>query len=182
MANQLAMQFIQAIHKSKALASKYQHGIYMVGSDMTPSLPLEHSLSGVVYSGSSASSWSKLSVTPAFLAPIKSPTKSRVFSKPSRRAQLSPSKPRSSFPLSPSARVPQIPPAPPALGSSPTTCHPSGAVGHRTGNPTHAVVLLAGPPRHHRRPENHADARNRETPQNSFSSSLLIFLAFFLIF
>jgi hypothetical protein len=32
----------------------------MVGSDMTPSLPLEQSLSGVVYSGSSASSWSKL--------------------------------------------------------------------------------------------------------------------------
>jgi hypothetical protein len=32
----------------------------MVGNDMIPSLPLEQSLSGVVYSGSSASSWSKL--------------------------------------------------------------------------------------------------------------------------
>jgi hypothetical protein len=32
----------------------------MVGSDMTPSLPLKQSLSGAVYSGSSASSWSKL--------------------------------------------------------------------------------------------------------------------------
>jgi hypothetical protein len=32
----------------------------MVGSDMTPSLPFEQSLSGAVYFGSSASSWSKL--------------------------------------------------------------------------------------------------------------------------
>jgi hypothetical protein len=32
----------------------------MVGSDMIPSLSLEHSLSGTTYSGSSASSWSKL--------------------------------------------------------------------------------------------------------------------------
>jgi hypothetical protein len=32
----------------------------MVGSDMTPSLPLEQSLTGVVYSGFSASSLSKL--------------------------------------------------------------------------------------------------------------------------
>jgi hypothetical protein len=46
--------------KSKALASNYQHGIYMVGSDMTPSVSLEHSLSGTAYSGSSAYSWSKL--------------------------------------------------------------------------------------------------------------------------
>jgi hypothetical protein len=37
----------------------------MVGSDMTPSLPLKQSLSGAVYSGSSASSWLKLgSVAP----------------------------------------------------------------------------------------------------------------------
>jgi hypothetical protein len=36
------------------------------------------------------------SVTPAFLALNKTPTKSRVFSKHSRRARLPPSKPRSS--------------------------------------------------------------------------------------
>jgi hypothetical protein len=32
----------------------------MVGSDMTPSLPLKQSLSGAVYSVSSTSSWSNL--------------------------------------------------------------------------------------------------------------------------
>jgi hypothetical protein len=121
-------------------------------------------------------------VMPTFLAPIKSLTKSRVFSKPSHRTQLSPSKPRSSSPLSPSARVPRIPPAPSALEPSPTTCRPSTAVGHRAKNPAHAVVPPAGPPRHHRRPENHANTRSRKTPKKFVSSSLLIFLAFLLNF
>jgi hypothetical protein len=54
----MAMQFNKPMHYK--VASIYQHGFYMVGSDMTPLLPLKHSLSGMTYSGSSASSWSKL--------------------------------------------------------------------------------------------------------------------------
>jgi hypothetical protein len=38
-------------------------------------------------------------------------------------------------------------------------CLPNAAVGHRAGNPAHAVVPPAGLPRHHRCTENHADAR-----------------------
>jgi hypothetical protein len=61
------------------------------------------------------------SVTPAFLAPNKSPNKSCVFSKLSSRAQLPPSL---SLPLTP-ARVPRIPPAPPAPGPAPTRAFPT---------------------------------------------------------
>jgi hypothetical protein len=35
---------------------------------------------------------------------------------------------------------------------------PNAAVGHRAGNPAHAAVPTAGPPRHQRHPVNHADA------------------------
>jgi hypothetical protein len=95
----------------------------------------------------------KYTVTPAFLAPNKSPTKSRVFSKPFRRAHLPPfSKPDRSLSLSPSASVPRIPPAPPAPGPSPVACRPSTVVGHHAGNPAHVAVPPAGPPCHHRRP------------------------------
>jgi hypothetical protein len=54
-------------------------------------------------------------------------------------------------------------------------CLPNVAVGHRAGNPAHAAVPPAGPPRHHHRPENHADAGNRKTPQNLPLISLTIF-------
>jgi hypothetical protein len=121
-------------------------------------------------------------VTPAFLAPNKSPTKSRTFSKPSRWAHLSPSKPGRLSPLSPSVRVPRIPPAPPALGPSPTPCRPSAAVDHHAGNPAHAAVPPASPPRHHRHPENHANTRKTGNPHKILFPLPSIFLGFLLIF
>jgi hypothetical protein len=47
-------------------------------------------------------------------------------------------------------------------------CHPSAAVGHRARNPAHGAVPPVGPPRHHHRPENHADARKSENPEKTF--------------
>jgi hypothetical protein len=98
-------------------------------------------------------------VTPAFLAPNKSPNKSCVFSKLSSRAQLPLSEPWSPSPsLTLGARAAN--PAGTARTQASThACHPSAAVGHRAGNPAHAAVPTAGPPRHHRRPKKHADAR-----------------------
>jgi hypothetical protein len=54
------------------------------------------------------------------------------------------------------------------LGPSPVACRPSTAVGHHAWNPAHAVVPPAGPPRHHRRPENPADAKKWKTRKNPF--------------
>jgi hypothetical protein len=65
------------------------------------------------------------------------------------------------------------------IQASTHACHPSAAVGHRDGNPAHAAVLPAGLPRHHRRPENHADARKSENSAKPFP---LISLTIFLIF
>jgi hypothetical protein len=64
-------------------------------------------------------------VTPVFLAPNKSPNKSRVFPKLSSWAQLPPSNPWSPSPLSPTAHVPRIPPAPPAPGPALTRAFPA---------------------------------------------------------
>jgi hypothetical protein len=104
----------------------------------------------------------KQHVTPTFLAPNKPPNKSRVFSKLSRRAHLPPlSKPRSiPFPRRACreshrhrphpGRHPRVPP-------------------QRRGRPPRresrtAAVPPTGPPRHHRRPENPADARRTGKP------------------
>jgi hypothetical protein len=59
-------------------------------------------------------------------------------------------------------------------------CSPSTTVGHHAGNPAHATVPPAGPPRHHRRPENHVDARKTGKPTKTLPlisrEILLIFL------
>jgi hypothetical protein len=95
--------------------------------------------------------WS-ISVTPAFLTLINHLLNHTCFQ--NLPAELNhPLRNPGHFPsLSSSARVPRIPPAPPAPGPPPITCSPSTAVGHHTGNPAHAAVLPAGPPRHHHRP------------------------------
>jgi hypothetical protein len=65
-------------------------------------------------------------VTPAFLAPNKSPNKSRVFFKTVQLSSFAPFRnPSHCLPLSPSARVPRIPPAPPALKPAPTHATPA---------------------------------------------------------
>jgi hypothetical protein len=56
---------------------------------------------------------------------------------------------------------------------------PNAAVGHRAGNPAHAAVPTAGPPRHHRRPGKRADARKSEKSRKTLP---LVSLTFFLIF
>jgi hypothetical protein len=85
------------------------------------------------------------------------------------------SKSRSSFPSLPSsARVPRIPSAPPAIARA-TVAHrvpPSAAVGHLAGNLGLAAVSLAGPPRHHRRPGNHAGTRKPGNPTKNPSPNL----------
>jgi hypothetical protein len=65
-------------------------------------------------------------VTPAFLAPNKSPNKSRVFSKTVQLSSFAPFKTLVAVtPLSPSARVPRIPPAPSAFKLAPTRATPA---------------------------------------------------------
>jgi hypothetical protein len=70
-------------------------------------------------------------VTPTFLAPNKSPNKSRVFQNFPVELIYPLSKPRS-IPF-PSARVPRIPPAPPAPGPSPTRAAPAPRSATTTG-------------------------------------------------
>jgi hypothetical protein len=114
------------------------------------------------------------SVTPAFLAPNKSSNKLRVISKIQLSSFAPFRNPGHRPPLSPSVRVPRNPPAPPAFKPAPTRATPSAAVGHRAENPAHAAVPPAGPPRHHRRPENHADARkSKKNPAKPFPQTFL---------
>jgi hypothetical protein len=87
-------------------------------------------------------------------------------------------KPWSSFPsLLPSARVPRILLAPPttARATALSACRPSAAVSHLAGNPAHAAVPPAGPPRHHRRPGNYAGIRETRKTHKILFPSLLIF-------
>jgi hypothetical protein len=127
-------------------------------------------------------------VTPAFLALNKSPTKSCVFSKLTRRAQL-PFKSQPllslSLPLSLSPmRVPRFPPAP-HLGRTPPRL-PNAAVGHRPGIPRTPRSRRPGIPRtpRSRRPVRLAITAGpkitptpgkRKTPQNPSLISLTIF-------
>jgi hypothetical protein len=57
---------------------------------------------------------------------------------------------------------------------------PNAAVGHRAGNPAHAAVPPASPPRHHR--HSGIDAGIRETQKKIRKTLLLIFLEILLIF
>jgi hypothetical protein len=117
-------------------------------------------------------------VTPPFLAPNKSPNKSCVFSKLSSRAQL---------PLQTLVTVPPSHPGASAANPAGTartqaSTHarlPNASVGHRAGNPAHAAVPTAGPPRHHRRPGKRADARKSEKSRKTLP---LISLTIFQIF
>jgi hypothetical protein len=109
-------------------------------------------------------------------APNKSPNKSHVFSKLSSWAHLPPFKTLVTAPsLTLGARAANLA-GTARIQASTHACHPSAAVCHRAGNPAHAAVPPAGLPRHHRRPENHADARKSENPAKPFP---LIFLAIF---
>jgi hypothetical protein len=108
-------------------------------------------------------------VTPVFLAPNESPTNSRVFSKLSRWVHLSPSEPRSSSPSltlgagaanpAGTARTRAVAPLPAALAPLLATAQESRARRGPAGR-----SASPSPPS-----QNHADARNRKTPQNPFS-------------
>jgi hypothetical protein len=96
----------------------------------------------------------KPAVTSAFLAPNKSPTKSRMFSKTLPLSSFIPFGTPVVFPsLTLGARVANPASTAHTLGIA-RRVPPRTAVGHHAGNPAHAAVPPAGPPLHHHRPEN----------------------------
>jgi hypothetical protein len=99
------------------------------------------------------------------LAPNKSPNKSRVFFKTVQLSSFAPFQNPGHRPPSLTLGARAANPASTARTRASTHAYlPSAAVGHRAGNPAHAAVPPTGPPRHRRRPENHADARKTGKP------------------